>query len=230
MKKPGQAREEMIAPVTRTHAEAQINYDRLSRWYDLIEGGWEGRPRRLALQLLAPKPGEQILEIGCGTGTSLIGLARTVGDRGRVFGLDLSPGMLLIAEKKLRRSGHLSKVELRQGDALHLPYQAASMDAVFMAFTLELFDTPEIPLVLAECRRVLKREGRLAAVSMSKHGGVGGMPRAYEWFHAKFPRTIDCRPIYLRKALEQNGFSISKYQVLSLTGLGVETALARMDP
>jgi ubiquinone/menaquinone biosynthesis C-methylase UbiE len=230
MKIPGQTREEKIAPVTRTHAEAQINYDRLSRWYDLIEGGWEGRPRRLALHLLAPKPGEQILEIGCGTGASLLELARAVGDQGRVSGLDLSPGMLLIAEKKLRRKGLLRRVELRKGDALHLPYQTASMDAIFMAFTLELFDTPEIPLVLAECRRVLKREGRLAAVSMSKLGGVGAMQRAYEWFHARFPRTIDCRPIYLRKALKQNGFSISKYRVLSLTGIGVEIVLARADP
>ncbi len=217
-----------ILPVSRTQSEAQANYDRLSRWYDLIEGGWEGRPRRLGLQLLAAQPGERVLEIGCGTGTSLIALAKVAGEQGRVFGLDLSPGMLSVAAKKLKKKNLLQRVDLRQGNALRLPYQQASMDAVFMAFTLELFDTPEIPLVLRECRRVLKPDGRLAVVAMSKMGGVKGMQRAYEWFHTRYPRSIDCRPIYLRRSLEQNGFFVIEHRQVSLTGLGVEIAVTKI--
>jgi ubiquinone/menaquinone biosynthesis C-methylase UbiE len=217
-----------ISPVRRTHAEAQDSYDHLSRWYDLIEGGWEGRPRRLALKMLAVQAGESVLEIGCGTGSSLIELARAVGQQGRVFGLDLSAGMLAVAARKLQRKHLLERVDLRQGDALQLPFENAGMDAAFMAFTLELFDIPEIPMVLAECRRVLTHDGRLAVVAMSKQGGVKFMQSAYEWLHARFPSSIDCRPIFLRSALEKSGFSLRQHQLTSLSGLGIEIAVATL--
>jgi demethylmenaquinone methyltransferase/2-methoxy-6-polyprenyl-1,4-benzoquinol methylase len=50
--------------------------------------------------------------------------------------------------------GGADRAELTCGDGLHLPNPAGSLDAVFMSSTLELFDIPEIPLVLAECNRV----------------------------------------------------------------------------
>ena len=79
-----------------------------------------------------------------------------------------------------------------------------------MSFTLELFDTAEIPKVLRECRRALRTGGRIAVVGMSKDTKHDSLIGAFEWTHEHFPNFLDCRPIYVREALEKAGFKIEK--------------------
>ena len=79
-----------------------------------------------------------------------------------------------------------------------------------MSFALELFDTPAIPKVLAECRRVLQRGGRIVVVALSKEGPPGLALEAFQWTHQHFPNLLDCRPIYARRALDDAGFSIAE--------------------
>jgi len=77
-----------------------------------------------------------------------------------------------------------------------------------MSFTLELFDTPEIPTVLAQCKRVLKTGGRMVVVGMSKEGEHGVVYEVYEWTHRHFPNFVDCRPILVSQALAAAGFQV----------------------
>ena len=111
-----------------------------------------------------------ILELGFGTGHGLAALARAVGPTGAVFGLDLPRRWSKLAKDRLAKAGLLERCQLRRGDATALPYPPDALDAVFMSFTLELFDTPEIPSVLGECKRVLRPGGRIVVVGMSKDG------------------------------------------------------------
>lgn len=67
--------------------------------------------------------------------------------------------MLKLAKANLARAGLLERAHLRCRDAAALPYGDGSIDTVFRSFRLELFDTPEIPKVLAECKRVLRTAG-----------------------------------------------------------------------
>ena len=67
--------------VVRTKAQARQSYNRLSRWYDALAGSSEEKFRMMGVQALAIQPGEKVLEIGCGTGTSLAALGGLVGAR-----------------------------------------------------------------------------------------------------------------------------------------------------
>jgi demethylmenaquinone methyltransferase/2-methoxy-6-polyprenyl-1,4-benzoquinol methylase len=218
-----------IERVYRTREQARRSYDRISRWYDLVEGSWEKKLRIAGLVQLAAAPGERILEPGFGTGHSLQAIAAAVGENGRVFGIDLSPEMLRIAQSRLSEAGFASRAELTNGDASALPYEDGVMDAVFMSFTLELFDTPEIPDVLGECKRVLRPGGRICIVALSREGPPRVMKRMYEWGHRRYPALLDCRPIYAGHALEASGFKVQSSNLKSFWGLPVETVLARKN-
>jgi len=219
-----------ISRVTRAKKEARTAYNRLSRWYDLLAGPSEQKHARFALQLLAVHEGAVALEVGCGTGHSLLALAQDVGVSGRVYGLDLSEKMLNRSWQRISKAGLSGRVVLTCADGASLPVQSASVDAVLVCFTLELFDTPEIPLVLFECRRVLRSSGRMVVVALSK--GSNNLPeRLYEWAHRAFPAFADCRPIYPRAALEEAGFHILAVHEFSMAGLPGETVLAlKIDP
>jgi demethylmenaquinone methyltransferase/2-methoxy-6-polyprenyl-1,4-benzoquinol methylase len=103
------------------------------------------------------------------------------------------------------------------------------MDGIFMSFILELFDTPEIPGVLAECNRVLRPGGRLVVVGMSKERPEGLAIRVFEWTHQHFPNLLDCRPIYVRRAVEAAGFVTEDATVKHGWG-PVEIVKARKQP
>jgi ubiquinone/menaquinone biosynthesis C-methylase UbiE len=217
-----------VKRVNRSKEAARASYNRLSRWYDLVAGSTEKKYRDWGLEKLAAQPGEKILEIGFGTGHCLAALAKAVGPTGHVIGLDISDGMLAIARERLQQEGLAERVDLHLGDAAKLDFiEAGSLDGVFMSFTLELFDNPEIPRVLQEIHRILKPGGRLAVVSMTKTDPPGMAVRIYEWFHEHMPNYADCRPIFARQALEQNGFTIRDVSVSSMWGLPVEIVLGQ---
>ncbi len=202
-----------VLRVLRSREETRAFYDRIAGVYDLLAEHPEQPARRSGLKMLDAGPGERILEIGFGTGHSLVELAQAVGPSGKVFGIDLSERMVQMAQALIRDKGLGERVELVCGDALHLPYESDSLDGVFMSFTLELFDTPEIPQVLAECRRVLKAAGRIVVVGMSRISPGGLMTEVFEWTHRHFPNCLDCRPILVRRALEDAGFTIAASEI-----------------
>ena len=107
-----------------------------------------------------------------------------------------------------------------------LPFRDSSFDAILMAFTLELFDTPEIPQVLRETMRVLRPGGRIAIVSLSKKDKASTAMRLYEWAHRQWPRYADCRPIYVEESMTACGYAAAVSRKASMAGLPVETILA----
>jgi demethylmenaquinone methyltransferase/2-methoxy-6-polyprenyl-1,4-benzoquinol methylase len=214
-----------IQRVFQSKSETKSFYDKISHVYDLLAEHSEGPIRRAGLEKLAARQGEKILEIGCGTGHSLVSLAQSVGPGGKVYGLDLSERMLEVASENLQKAGLDERAELACGDAVELDYPPNWLDAIFMSFTLELFDTPEIPKVLAECKRVLKPGSRIVVVGVSREGEDGVIVHIYEWSHRHFPNLVDCRPIFVRQSLEDAGFRIESTEK-KMMWVPVEVVLA----
>jgi ubiquinone/menaquinone biosynthesis C-methylase UbiE len=190
----------IVLRVTRTKAQAKKNYDRLSVSCDYFAGVFEQKYRGMALRQLNIKGGERVLEIGFGTDHCLEQMARAVAEEGKVYGIGISSGMLLVSSRRLKKAGLLHRVKLTCDDATKMPFPDNEFDAVFSSFAVALFDSPEISKVLAEVRRVLKPTGRVGIVSMSKEDGESPLLKLYEWLHEKLPQYVDCRPIYLEQS------------------------------
>lgn len=218
-----------ILRVFQTRDQVRAYYNKIARFYDLLAERSEQPMREIGIAMLAPQSGETLLEIGFGTGHCLVELAGAVGPAGRVLGIDLAENMVGLTRKLVGDRGLEGRVALCSGDAASLPFPTGSVDGIFTSFTLELFDTPEIPTVLAECRRVLRPGGRLVVVAISKEGGEGPLLRAFEWTHRHFPNLMDCRPIFASRALEAAGFSVGETRIEQMW-VPVEIVLGRTSP
>jgi demethylmenaquinone methyltransferase/2-methoxy-6-polyprenyl-1,4-benzoquinol methylase len=204
----------------RVRGDVRAVYGRLSRGYAVVEDWFERGLRRRGLELLDVRQGETVLEVGFGTGCSLVEIGRRVGARGMACGIDITPEMVRRARKRMEKEGLAGVVGLLEGDARHLPCRAGSFDAVYMAGVLELFDTLDIPVVLEEVRRTLRPEGRLGLASMPREGHEGSLPlRLYEWLHRTFPRYASCRPIYVDDAVKDGGFGVVAAEEVWLAGV-----------
>jgi len=104
-----------------------------------------------------PKPGERILDLGCGTGIVARQVASRVGATGRVTGIDVSPNMLAVARVAADRDG--LTIEWREGNAEQLPFPDSSFDLVLSQFALMFVTNKRV--ALAEMRRVVTEDGRV---------------------------------------------------------------------
>jgi SAM-dependent methyltransferase len=110
-----------------------------------------------AIDALNLRSGDIVLDIGCGTGQTLLQLAERVGIEGQVIGVDIAPLLLDIAK---RRAGPLSRVRLIRADAQFLDLPSERTDAVFSRFGVMNFGDPVA--AFANFRRILRPSGALA--------------------------------------------------------------------
>jgi demethylmenaquinone methyltransferase/2-methoxy-6-polyprenyl-1,4-benzoquinol methylase len=204
-------------------------YDRISRVYDALADSSEHAVREKGLELLDVQAGERVLEIGYGTGHSLVELARRVGPEGSVAGIDASQGMHDVAWRRVREAGYGGNVELRVDAVPPAPYPDHSFDAVFLSFTLELFPLDVIPEVLGEIGRVLDPSGRVGVVAMSavpegEHESL--IERTYKWMHQHFPHIVDCQPIPVARLLEAAGFAVRRQETMEIWTMPVSAIVA----
>ena len=109
-------------------------------------------------EILAPRPGERLLEVGPGTGYHALHVARWLEPGGALDILDVQQEMLDHTMRRARELG-ISNVVPTHGDARELPYPDDTFDAAYLNFVLG--EVPDQDAALRELRRVLKPGGRL---------------------------------------------------------------------
>lgn len=150
-------------------AQVRAMFDNIAPRYDLlnhtlsfsIDRLW----RRRTVETVAGFRPARILDMATGTGDLAVALARRI-PGAAVTGVDLSEKMLAVARRKVEERGLSGRIELRQGDAEHLGFDAASFDAVTVAFGVRNFG--DLDAGLRELARVLRPGGRIFILEFSR--------------------------------------------------------------
>ena len=145
---------------------AAPDYDRL--WQEQL------RPARTALvSRIAPREGERVLDVACGSGLLAVDVAAAVGPSGCVVGVDLSAAMIDIARRRAAARG-VGNAAFERMDAESLALPDASFDVVVCSFGLMYMPDPR--RALREMARVLRPDGRLAVVVWGDRRRCGWSP------------------------------------------------------
>jgi len=143
------------------------------RFYDLfvavLFGGTRRRSYRRLLGASGVRPGDHVLDIGCGPGFFARMLAETVGSEGSVIGVDAAPEMIVYAGRKARR---LANCSFQPGAAESLAFPDASFDVVVSSLMMHHLPSEFRLQAAREMRRVLRPGGRLLVADFTtpEHG------------------------------------------------------------
>lgn len=159
------------------------------------------RLRMLLLDQAALRPGDRVLDIGCGTGTFVV-LIKRLYPSVDVAGLDPDPKALGRARRKAERAG--VPIRFDQGSADALPYPDAAFDRVFSSMMFHHLPAEVKDGALQEARRVLKPSGRLEFLDFAGHepGGHGILAHLFH-AHALLRENADAR---ILERMERAGF------------------------
>ncbi|WP_243637744.1 class I SAM-dependent methyltransferase [Natrarchaeobius oligotrophus] len=191
----------------------------------MIVDPFQGRLRRCGIDFLNVSPDDHVLDIGCGTGRGLGTLQNAVGSDGTVVGIDIAEQMCRITTERLDDD---SRSAVICGDALALPFDSNSFDAVLVSFTLELFEEDHQMAVLDEIQRVLAPGGRLCVIAPSTASDL--ISPLYERFNDVFPTLVDSRPLDVSGVLSRADFEILRVQIEWVLVVPVELVFGRCNP
>jgi demethylmenaquinone methyltransferase/2-methoxy-6-polyprenyl-1,4-benzoquinol methylase len=165
--------------VRQVFASVADNYDLMN---DLMSLGVHRLWKRFTLGQTGLKPGQHALDVAGGSGDLALGMARQVGETGKVILTDINPAMLARGRAKLVDAGESSNVEYAIADAEDLPFESGSFHCVTIGFGLR--NVTRKQKALESMFRVLKPGGRLLVLEFS-HPTAPGLKPLYDNYSFK---------------------------------------------
>lgn len=154
---------------TQAPATEGVTMQGWSRFYDLLVKvlffGREGKFRRTILDEAHLAQGESVLDVGCGTGTLALAAKERVGPSGTVHGIDATPGMIEVAQRKAGKTD--VDIDFQVGLIEEIPFPDATFDLVFSTMMLHHLPEELQRTGLREIERVLKPGGRFVAADFA---------------------------------------------------------------
>jgi ubiquinone/menaquinone biosynthesis C-methylase UbiE len=180
----------------------------------LVSLGRERTFREKTLNLAGLKPGESVLDVGCGTGTLAIAAKPRVGPAGRVYGIDASSEMIARARKKAKKAG--VEVTFENAVAEKIPFPDQTFDAVLTTVMLHHLGRKARQQCVFEMSRVLKPGGRVLAVDF---GGAAHEKRSllshfHRHGHVELPELVAVLDEAGLKSVESGAVGISDLQFI----------------
>ncbi len=180
-------------------------YDSLSTTYDIWGKLAETKARNRALELADIHDGQKILEVAVGTGLAFYEIVKK-NPSGTNTGIDISTGMLKKAEKRLQSLAGVN-YQLKIGNAFKIEEESQHFDLLLNSYMFDLIAFNAMDRILAEFKRVLKKDGKLIVISMTTGESFGS--GIYSLISRMSPKLFGgCRGVRLSEKLQQSGFQV----------------------
>ena len=188
--------------------------------------GRERTLRETTVRLAQVKPGDCVLEVGCGTGTLTLAAKRQAGPSGKAFGIDIIPGMIEVSQRKATQANE--DVAFQLGSIDDIPFPANQFDVVLCSFMIFHMSEMTRRKGLAEIYRVLKPQGRLLVLDLA----LPSQPMSKAIAQRLFGGMLQHDLRELLPLMEASGFSDveiapAKFRVMGLSILAFVRGCAR---
>jgi len=199
-------------------------YDRIAPVFNVWAWLTESRARSRALELAGVENGQDIIEVAVGTGAAFYAMAEQNPD-GSNKGIDISPGMLYKAKRRLQKLSH-TNWSLNTGTAFHLDMPDESADLLMNNYMFDLLSFKDMDPVLLEFKRVLRKGGKLVLAGMTQGERPGS--HLYEKVYRLSPKTMGgCRGVQMSGHLLLHGFKLETREYFQQLLFPSEVILAR---
>jgi SAM-dependent methyltransferase len=190
--------------------------------YEAQMGRWSRRLAPLLIEFAGVKSADQVLDVGCGTG-SLINALAEISDLKRIHGIDFSPAYIEHAK------AHSSdpRIELQVGDACALPYDDATFDHTLSSLVIQFI--PDGARAVREMRRVTRPGGTVAATTWDVRGGFVAWRMIFDTASMLDAKAADRRARACSRQLVQRDGLSQALRDAGLVDIEVDSLTIRMD-